>query len=214
MMIAGSNLEGNRQSPLGQVIPLSVERSRVHHGEMRALVEQRLACEQAQHFRYLRTRLRTREDAEDVLHDFTIKALQGAARVREDRIDAWLNVSLRNALFDRYRRAGARQRLSDAAAAEPMDCGVPERVEELSSLDCLATAVTQLKPSYATVLRRVDLEEVRIGVLAGELGLTANNAAVRLHRAREMLRRIMHDRCSACPTPCLLAARFIARAAA
>jgi RNA polymerase sigma-70 factor (ECF subfamily) len=178
------------------------------------MVERQLACDRYRHFRYLLARLRSREDAEDVLQDFTIKALQGAARVREDRIDAWLNVSLRNALFDRYRRAGARRRLSEAAAAEPADCGPPEIVEELSSLDCLTKAVTALKPSYATVLRRVDLDEASIVDLACELGLTANNTAVRLHRARETLRRIMHVRCSACPTPCLLAARFIARSAA
>jgi RNA polymerase sigma factor (sigma-70 family) len=213
-MMAESTSEIPRQSPRRRVFRLSVEPPGVHHCDVRALVEHRLACERARHFRYLLARLRSREDAEDVLQDFTIKALQGAARVREDRIDAWLNVSLRNALFDRYRRAGARRRLSDAAAAEPTDCGAPEIVEELSSLDCLAKSVTQLKPSYATVLRRIDLDEAAIGDLARELGLTSNNTAVRLHRAREMLRRIMHTRCSACPTPCLLAARFIARSAA
>lgn len=203
-----------RQSQRRRVSRLGVEPPDAHHGDMRALVERRLACERFRHLRYLLTRLSSREDAEDVLQDFTIRALQGAARVREDRIDAWLNVSLRNALFDRYRRAGARRRLSDAAAAEPTDCGPPEIVEELSSLDCLAKSVSDLKPSYATILRRADLEEAAIGDLACELGLTSNNTAVRLHRAREALRRIMHARCVTCPTPCLLATRFIARSAA
>jgi RNA polymerase sigma-70 factor (ECF subfamily) len=213
-MMAESTSEIPRQSPRRRVFRLSVEPPGAHHGDMRALVEQRLACERVRHLRYLLARLSSREDAEDVLQDFSIKALQGSARVREDRIDAWLNVSLRNALFDRYRRAGARRRLSDAAAAEPTDCGAPEIVEELLSLDCLAKSVSQLKPSYATILRRADLEEAAIGDLASELGLTSNNTAVRLHRARETLRRIMHARCLACPTPCLLAARFIARSAA
>ena len=213
MMIAGSNLEGNRQSPLGQVVAPSVERSRVHHGEMRALVEQRLACEQPRHFRYLRTRLRTREDAEDVLHDFTIKALQGAARVREDRIDAWLSISLRNALFDRYRREGSRRRCSEAVAAEPAAFAEPDVIEE-GSTGCLSISIAALKPSYSTVLRRADLEEASLGELALELGLTSNNTAVRLHRARAALRTVMHLRCTSCPTPCSLAASFIARSAA
>jgi RNA polymerase sigma-70 factor (ECF subfamily) len=179
--------------------------------DARSTVEQRLTCERPRHFRYLLARLPSREDAEDVLQDFTIKALQGAGCVREEKMDAWLNVSLRNALFDRYRRAGARRRLSDAAAAEPTECVEPEVVDEMS-INCLAMSVAELKPSYATMLRRADLDEVPLGDLACELGLTSNNTAVRLHRAREGLRRTMHARCSACPTPCLLAAHFIARA--
>ena len=182
-------------------------------GRIRGMVEHRLLCERPRHLRYLLAKLRSREDAEDALQDFTIRALQGADRVREDRIDAWLNVSLRNALFDRYRRDGSRRRLSEAAAAEPAACAVPDVIEDVSG-GCLSSSIAELKPSYSTVLRRADLEEVSLGDVARELGLTINNTAVRLHRARAVLRRVMHVRCTACPAPCLLAARFIARSAA
>ena len=180
---------------------------------IREIVEHRLLCERARHLRYLRAKLRCREDAEDALQDFTIRALQGSGRVREDRIDAWLNVSLRNALFDRYRRESSRRRLNEAAAVEPTACAEPDVIEDVSS-GCLSISIAELKPSYSTVLRRADLQEVSLGDLARELGLTTNNTAVRLHRARAVLRSVMHLRCTACPAPCLLAARFIARAAA
>jgi RNA polymerase sigma-70 factor (ECF subfamily) len=180
---------------------------------IRGLVEHRLLLERTRHLRYLQTKLRCREDAEDALQDFTIRAIQGAGRVREDRIDAWLNVSLRNALFDRYRRESSRRRLNDAAAVEPTDVAEPALIEDVSS-GCLSISMAELKPSYSTVLRRADFEEASLGDLARELGLTTNNTAVRLHRARAVLRRVMHLRCTACPTPCLLAAHFIARAAA
>ena len=179
----------------------------------RRMVELRLLCERPRHLRYLLAKLRSREDAEDALQDFTIRALQGAGRVREDRIDAWLSVSLRNALFDRYRRDSSRRRLSDAAAAEPTACAEPDVIEDVSS-GCLSISIAELKPSYSTVLRQADLEEVSLGDLARDLGLTTNNTAVRLHRARAELRRVMHLRCTACPAPCLLAAHFIARSAA
>ena len=180
---------------------------------IRGLVERRLLCERTRHLRYLQTKLRCPEDAEDALQDFTIRAIQGAGRVREDRIDAWLNVSLRNALFDRYRRESSRRRLNEAAAVEPNACAEPAVIEDASSA-CLSLSMAELKPSYSTVVRRADLEEVSLGDLARELGLTTNNTAVRLHRARAVLRRVMHLRCTACPSPCLLAAHFIARAAA
>jgi RNA polymerase sigma factor (sigma-70 family) len=182
--------------------------------DVRTLIEQRLTCERGRHLRYLQARLRSREDAEDVLQDFTLKALQGADRVREDKVDAWLNVSLRNALFDRYRRDGARRRLSEASAAEPAACSEPDDDVEEVSVSCLSEAIGELKPSYRTVLRRADLDEAPLKTVADELGLTSNNVAVRLHRAREMLRRLMHARCSGCLAPCLVGARFVARRAA
>ena len=177
------------------------------------MVEQRLHRDRHRHLRYLQARLRCREDAEDTLQDFTIRALKGAGRVREDRIDAWLSVSLRNALFDRYRRQSSRRRLSEAAAAEPAACAEPDVIEEVPS-SCLSISIAALKPSYATVLRRAELEEVSIADLAHELSLTTNNTTVRLHRARAALRRLMHLRCTACPAPCPLGARFIGRSAA
>lgn len=178
---------------------------------VRALVELRLTSERSRRLRYLQARLRSREDAEDVLQDFTLKALQGADRVREDKIDAWLNVSLRNALFDRYRRDGARRRLSEAAAAEPTECSEPDNDVDEAPINCLSESIAELKPSYATVLRRADLDDAPLKTVADEFGMTVNNVAVRLHRARAMLRQVMRARCTACDVPCLLAARFLAR---
>ena len=195
------------------VEPIQHRGERLGAPDIRGEVEHRLLSERARHLRYLVAKLRSREDAEDTLQDFTIRALKGAGRVRLDRIDAWLNVSLRNALFDRYRRDSSRRRLSEAAAAEPTADAEPDVIEDVSS-GCLSASIGELKPAYATVLRRVDLEEASLGDLARELKLTTNNTAVRLHRARAVLRRLMHVRCTACPAPCLLAAQFIARSAA
>jgi DNA-directed RNA polymerase specialized sigma24 family protein len=70
-----------------------------------------------------------------------------------------------------------------------------------------------LRPETGDLLRRAELEETPLRRLADELGITANNAGVRLHRAREALRRAMQARCAACATPCELAQRFLSRAA-
>ena len=203
----------NEAMPPARLTFLAANSGAGDHCDVRALIQQRLTCERGRHLRYLQARLRSREDAEDVLQDFALKALQGAYGVREDKVDAWLNVSLRNALFDRYRRDGARRRLSEAAAAEPAAGSGPDDVEE-ASVSCLSASIAELKPSYAAILRRADLEETPLKSVATEFDMTANNAAVRLHRARAMLREVMHARCTACQAPCVLAARFRARAAA
>lgn len=200
-------------SPVSPVASVGDKAVIASSGRMRMLVERRLLHERPRHLRYLLSKLRSREDAEDTVQDFTIRALRGADHVREDRINAWLNISLRNALFDRYRRESSRRRFSEAAAVEPAPCAEPDGMENVSNA-CLSTSIAELKPSYSTVVRRADLEEASLGDLARELGLTSNNVAVRLHRARAVLRNVMHLRCTSCPSPCLLAARFIARSAA
>lgn len=185
--------------------------------EMGRQIEAKLSSERGRWLRFLASRLPSREDAEDVLQDFSISAIQGAARVSDpQKIDAWLNVSLRNTLFDRYRREGARRRLWQGVASEPpvpvADHDDPDEGIE-ASMVCLSHALGELKPAYATLIRRAELQEAPLKLVAEELELTANNVAVRLHRAREALRQSMRARCAACPARCSAAERFLARQA-
>lgn len=173
------------------------------------LVERRLREGRLGHLKFLRSRLRSREDAEDVLQEFALKAIQGADRLTDlTKVEAWLSIVLRNALFDRYRRNAGRARLQDCVRAAPI-CE-PEDPEALKRpLDCLAQAIGDLKPETAALLRQAELQEIPLKVIADAMAISANNAGVRVHRAREALRQAMGYRCTACPTPCLLAARFL-----
>jgi RNA polymerase sigma-70 factor (ECF subfamily) len=178
---------------------------------MRRLIEARLGAERKRWLRFLASRLPTREDAEDALQDFMIKAIQGASRLGDpEKIDAWLNACLRNSLFDRYRREAARRRLQQAVAAEPAvssDAGVLDEEADVP-IQCLISAIGELKPSYADLIRRAELQQKPLKAVAGDLALTANNVAVRLHRARETLRVEMRARCGACPARCRAAASW------
>ena len=53
---------------------------------------------------------------------------------------------------------------------------------------CFAPLLEALKPEYAEILRRVDLEGRKPAEFARETGITPNHAMVRLHRARKALR--------------------------
>ncbi|WP_339913132.1 sigma-70 family RNA polymerase sigma factor [uncultured Brevundimonas sp.] len=160
--------------------------------------------------RFLRGRLRSREDAEDVLQEFALKATQGARHLTNPgKIDAWLGTALRNALFDRYRRNASRARLNEAMLSEvPVPAGddAPEGLDR--ALQCLSEALGDLRPETAQLLRRAELQQTPLKVIAREMQLTANNVGVRVHRARAALRRAMEVRCDSCSEPCVLAARW------
>ena len=68
--------------------------------------------------------------------------------------------------------------------------------------------VETLKPEYATVIRRVDLDGASVAEFARESGITANNAGVRLHRAHDALRRQVARSCGTCAEHGCEACRF------
>jgi len=64
---------------------------------------------------------------------------------------------------------------------------------------CLYKLLPLLKPEYADILRRVDLENEPREAVAAAMGLTLGNLTVRLHRARQALRRALQLTCETCP---------------
>lgn len=160
----------------------------------------RLDADRARHLRYLRSRLPSLEDAEDALQDATLKFLQNAETfAAAERPEAWVGVSLRRMVVDRYRRSAAQRRMASAFAAEPSETAEPDEDDTRAPLACLTRELGTLKPDYAEILRAVYLEETSLKDIAARLGLTSNNAAVRLHRARQALREVMTGRCRDCP---------------
>ena len=63
---------------------------------------------------------------------------------------------------------------------------------------CVSGLLAALKPEYREALRVVDLEDRKLSDLAQQSGITAENAAVRVHRARKALRRQVEHACGTC----------------
>ena len=150
---------------------------------------------------FLERRVGSREIAEDILQDAFVRGLSRAGQLRdEDSVVAWFYRSLRNALVDHWRRTGHERRLFDdgeaAAASEPsVD---PELMTTVC--ECATELLPTIKPEYAEALQRIDLDGLSVKEFAEQRGLTANNASVRLFRARQALRRQVERSCGTCAT--------------
>lgn len=149
---------------------------------------------------FLERRVGSRAEAEDLLQDGFVRALERVDTLRDDEsVVAWFYRLLRNALVDHYRRRGVESRaLAQAAGRE--DTAQPGPDEELRDVvcDCAKRLLPTLRPDYAAALQRVDLDDVSVAAFAREAGITPNNAGVRLHRAREALRRQVIESCGTC----------------
>ena len=106
---------------------------------------------------------------------------------------------LRNGVIDHYRRRGASERALASLRNELEEAPPEPSPDERDAVcRCVARLSETLKPEYAQALRRVDVDGVSVRDFASEAAITPNNAAVRLFRARETLRKRVVRWCGSC----------------
>ena len=149
---------------------------------------------------FLERRVGDRAAAEEILQSAYARAVEkGVPADETEGAVSWFFTVLRNAVTDHYRRRAAESRALEAFAAERiLEIAGPELREEVCA--CFRRLLPTLHADYAVILERVDLEERPVSEVASELGITPNNASVRLHRARAALRKQLERSCGACAT--------------
>jgi RNA polymerase sigma factor (sigma-70 family) len=147
---------------------------------------------------FLASRLGNEADAEDLLQNSLVKALERSGEVKDsEKAVAWFYRVLRNAALDHARSRNAAVRRDTAWAEESRTLANDAEVER-EICGCFEKLLPTLKPAYADLLRRVELEGHAVAEAAAALGLTATHASVTLHRARAELRRKLTDFCGDC----------------
>lgn len=159
----------------------------------------RLVAGHREFLAFLEARVRDRATAEEILQAAFVRTLEKGGAIREsESAVAWFYRLLRNALVDHYRRGAS---VSRALAREAADVALPPEEELRGAVcACMTTLLPNLKTEYAEMLRHVDLEEMPLADVAARLGITTNNATVRLHRARQALKRELERSCGTCAT--------------
>ena len=148
---------------------------------------------------FLERRLGDRALAEDILQDAFVRSLEKSSEIREeDSAVAWFYRMLRNATIDHYRRKGTQSRALELLAREMEDAVEPPPEIHDAICGCVSRLATTLKPEYEQAIRRVELDGVAVQDFASEAGITANNAAVRVFRARDALRKQVKVSCGTC----------------
>ncbi len=172
-------------------------------GEVVAPVDARVAAILVENHRaflaFLERRVGDRLVAEDILQAAFTKGLERAGTLRdEEAAVAWFYRALRNAVVDYHRRNGARSRALAAFAAEVEESEAPDAELARAVCQCVARLADTLKPEFAQALKRIEVDGVPVKQFAEEVGITANNAAVRVFRARDALRKQVARSCGTC----------------
>jgi RNA polymerase sigma factor (sigma-70 family) len=165
---------------------------------VRQLVENEVA------FRaFLRRRVDDEALAEDLLQQSLVRAVEHHHSLQQhENAVPWFYRILRHAIIDYYRSQASEGRKHDAFLQELTvsgeDKAAPPDAVKPTVCACLYQLLPAIRPNYAELLRRIDLEGESPHKVAKDLQLSQNNLTVRLHRARQALRTGLEKACGIC----------------
>jgi RNA polymerase sigma factor (sigma-70 family) len=149
--------------------------------------------------RYLERRVGDRALAEDILQDAFAKVVARPEQAPTDEaIVPWFYRTLRNAAVDKFRRRGAADRAYEAFARELETHETPSADIQAEICACVSRLAATLKPEYAEALQAIEVTGTPVKAYAEQKGLSSSNAAVRVFRAREALKKRVIESCGAC----------------
>lgn len=148
---------------------------------------------------FLERRLGRRDLAEDILQEAFARGLTKLESLRDgEAVVPWFYRTLRNATVDYHRRAKTADRALAQFAEEVKTSEQPSEIMRAEVCRCVARLAETLKPEYADALRRIEVDGISVTSFADERGISKSNAAVRVFRAREALRRQVAASCGTC----------------
>jgi RNA polymerase sigma-70 factor (ECF subfamily) len=152
--------------------------------------------------------LRSEEEAQDAVQDALLSAFQNLPRFEGNaRLSTWLhritvNASLMRLRSKKRRREDAIEELlprfaedgHHAAPVQSFAAGTDDAVASAQLAAIVRGAIDELPESHRTVLILRDIEGLDTAEAAEALGIGADAAKMRLHRARQALRTLLEKR--------------------
>ncbi len=140
--------------------------------------------------------LRDRDDAEDVTQDAFLRLWKKRDEVDPQRVEAWLIRVAHNLCIDRVRRRKTARRYLELpevrAAAASAETAAPDRgLQREQTQAMLLDAMAALQVETRSVVIMHYFQGLKLDEVAGLLGKKTNTVKVQLHRARQVLRRVL-----------------------
>jgi RNA polymerase sigma-70 factor (ECF subfamily) len=154
------------------------------------------------------TRIVGPNDAEDIAQDVFDKINSGLGQFQgKSKLSTWIYRIATNTMIDRLRSAAYKHATVNSAsedAADPKAQDVwgnqkPPATDQVvirkEMSECVNEFIDNLPSDYKTVIVLIELEGLAIKEIAEILGISVNNAKIRLHRARAKLKAALNEGC-------------------
>jgi RNA polymerase sigma factor (sigma-70 family) len=162
---------------------------------------------------FIRNRVSTSEDAEDILQDVFYQFVAGFETIESlDRVTSWLFSVARNKIIDRYRRDAARPQRTDFSLSAGSEDDVPLTLEEILPdlgntpedayiremiWDTIMDALDELPAEQREIFIQNEMEEKSFRDISDVTGVSINTLLSRKRYAimalRKKLQRLYND---------------------
>jgi RNA polymerase sigma-70 factor (ECF subfamily) len=148
--------------------------------------------------RFIRKRVGTEHDADDVLQDVFVRIHERLGGVRDtSSVVAWMFTIARNAITDHYRAQAIHPHADHISASQAHQSALLKQDADASAelAACMRPFVEQLPENYRRAVTLVDLDGRTHEKAAEQLGLSISGCKSRVQRGRRMVRDMLLDCC-------------------
>jgi RNA polymerase sigma-70 factor, ECF subfamily len=146
--------------------------------------------------RYIKSKVRSTEDAEDILQNIFIKISSGIDKLSDDvKLKSWLFTITRNAIIDYYRANATKK---EVATSVEIDEDIPESpdIDTTKGLDqCMNSMIGLLPEEYRDIIIESEIKGVRQKDLAERYGMGYPTMRSKVQRGRERLKQLFFNCC-------------------
>lgn len=145
-------------------------------------------------FNFIHTRVKVKEDAEDILTEVFEKVHLNIHQLKEDRkLESWVFQIARNAITDYYKRTIPTEEIKDTPLTDEETTAEQELLVKLQQ--CMVNMMGQLPDKYRKPLVMGELDGKNQQQVADVLGLSLPGAKSRIQRGRKMLKDMLVHCC-------------------
>jgi RNA polymerase sigma-70 factor (ECF subfamily) len=145
---------------------------------------------------YVRSKIRSKEDAEDILQNvFTKISAKAESLSEKDKIQNWLFTVTKNAVIDYYRVRSTKKnfQLDDALAEQLFEEETTDTTKGLEN--CVSIMVNLLPEEYRDIIEDAELHGMKQKDLAVKYSMPYPSMRSRVQRGRERLKQLFYNCC-------------------
>jgi RNA polymerase sigma-70 factor (ECF subfamily) len=146
--------------------------------------------------RYIKSKVRSSEDAEDILQNVFIKISSGIDKLTEDvKVKNWIFTITRNTIIDYYRVNASKK---DVITTDEISENVPEfeDIDTTKGLDqCVSSMIGLLPDEYREIIIESEINGVKQKDLADKYGIAYPSMRSKVQRGRERLKQLFLNCC-------------------
>lgn len=145
---------------------------------------------------YVKSKVSSREDAEDILQNVFIRISSNVDKLQDHvKVKNWIFAITRNAIIDYYRLNAGKRKIAvneeiSEAIAEPEDSDSTKGLDQ-----CVASMISLLPDDYREIIIESELKGTRQKDLAEKFGMAYPSMRSKVQRGRERLKQLFYNCC-------------------